>query len=195
MTNTRTLAIVAWSALVLAAGAFVLSGAAAVVAKRHLPGASLKPRKFGILRLDRKRKFPASVLPRNVFDHCSPETVKIGTVCMMTNPYPLEKDDIGRNDFFFATQKCAQLGGYLPTRRRKRCNTSPSTTTPTTVASPAASRSASRRTSAAPSTSPRARRGSSNELEPVGFEQKTASTPLAVYMVFMGTQPCLFKKQ
>jgi hypothetical protein len=115
MTNPRTVGIVAWAALVLALGAFVLSGAAESVAKRHLPGPSLKPRKFGVLRLNAKGKFPPSVLPRTVFDHCSPETVKIGTVCMMTSPYPLEKGDIGRNDYFFATQKCAQLGGYLPT--------------------------------------------------------------------------------
>lgn len=115
MTNPRTVGIVAWSALVLALGAFVLSGTAESLAKRALPGPSVQPRKFGILRLNRKKKFPASVLPGKVFDHCSPETVKIGTVCMMTNPYPLEKDDIGRNDYFFATQKCAQLGGYLPT--------------------------------------------------------------------------------
>ena len=73
------------------------------------------PRKFGLLRLNAKKKFPASVLPQDVFDRCSPETVKIGTVCMMTSPYPLEKDDIGKNDYFFATQKCAELGGYLPT--------------------------------------------------------------------------------
>ncbi len=115
MSNPRTVGIVAWSALVLALGAFVFSGAAESLAKRHLPGPSLKPRKFGVLRLNKKKKFPASVFPARVFDHCSPETVKIGTVCMMTNPYPLEKDDVGRNDFFFATQKCAQLGGYLPT--------------------------------------------------------------------------------
>jgi hypothetical protein len=115
MTNPRTAGIVAWSALVLALGAFVFSGAAESIAKGRLPGPSLKPKKFGILRLNGKRKFPASVLPGKVFDHCSPETVKIGTVCMMTNPYPLEKGDVGRNDYFFATQKCAQLGGYLPT--------------------------------------------------------------------------------
>jgi hypothetical protein len=115
MTNQRTVGIVAWTALAFALGAFVLSGAAESIAKRHLPGPSLKPRKFGVLRLNAKRKFPPSVLPRTVFDNCSPETVKIGTVCMMTNPYPLEKGDIGRNDYFFATQKCAQLGGYLPT--------------------------------------------------------------------------------
>jgi hypothetical protein len=114
-TNPRTVGIVAWAALALALGAFVLSGAGEVIAKRHLPGASLKPRKFGILRLNKKRKFPPGVLPGKVFDRCSPETVKIGTVCMMTNPYPLERDEIGTSDYFFATRKCASLGGYLPT--------------------------------------------------------------------------------
>ena len=27
----------------------------------------------------------------------------------------MERSEIGRNDYFFATQKCAALGGYLPT--------------------------------------------------------------------------------
>jgi hypothetical protein len=115
MKSPRTVAAVAWSALVLALSAFVLSGAGEVLAKRALPGPSLKPRKFGILRLNAKKKFPVGVLPAKVFDHCSPETVKIGTVCMMTSPYPLERDEIGKSDFFFATRKCASLGGYLPT--------------------------------------------------------------------------------
>jgi hypothetical protein len=115
MKSPRSTAVAAWSALVLAVGAFVLAGIGDVVAKPRLPGPSLKPKKFGVLRLNAKKKFPASVLPREVFDHCSPETVKIGTVCMMTNPYPLERDEIGTSDYFFATRKCASLGGYLPT--------------------------------------------------------------------------------
>src|SRR5262245_59954838 len=98
MTNPRTTGLVAWAALGLALGAFILSGAAQSLAARALPGPSLKPQKFGILRLNKKKKFPASVLPGKVFDHCSSETVRIGTVCMMTNPYPLEKGDIGKND-------------------------------------------------------------------------------------------------
>ncbi|HEX5983763.1 MAG TPA: hypothetical protein VFY69_06090 [Solirubrobacterales bacterium] len=115
MTDRRSTNLVAWAALVLALAAFVFSGAGGAIAAKVLPGPSLKPKKFGILRLNAKRKFPASVLPKSVFARCSPETVKIGTVCMMTNPYPLEKDEIGVNDYFFATQKCASLGGYLPT--------------------------------------------------------------------------------
>ncbi len=115
MTSPRATNRVAWAALVLALAAFVLSGAGASIAAKVLPGPSLKPKKYGVLRLNAKKKFPASVLPNGVFDHCSPETVKIGTVCMMTNPYPLEKSEIGKNDYFFASQKCASLGGYLPT--------------------------------------------------------------------------------
>jgi hypothetical protein len=115
MTKIRKTNPVAWSALVLSLVALVFAGVVESNAARHLPGPSLKPQKFGILRLNKKKKFPASVLPAKVYDHCSPETVKIGTVCMMTNPYPLEKGDIGKNDYFFATQKCAELGGYRPT--------------------------------------------------------------------------------
>jgi hypothetical protein len=115
MTNTRATSLAAWAALILALAAFVFSGAGRSIAANMLPGPSLQPKKFGILRLNAKKKFPASVLPKSVFAGCSPETVKIGTVCMMTNPYPLEKDEIGKADYFFATQKCAGLGGYLPT--------------------------------------------------------------------------------
>ncbi len=114
-TNSRLTAIAAWSALALSLAAMLLAGAVISDAAKRLPGPSLQPKKFGILRLSKKKKFPASVLPVKVFDRCSPETVRIGTVCMMTNTYPLEKGDIGKNNYFFATQKCAELGGYLPT--------------------------------------------------------------------------------
>lgn len=113
--NSRPTTIAAWAALAFSLAALLLAGAVVSDAAKRLPGPSLKPKKFGILRLDKRKKFPASVLPAKVFDRCSPETVRIGTVCMMTNPYPLEKGEIGKNDYFFATQKCAELGGYLPT--------------------------------------------------------------------------------
>lgn len=131
MTNPRITAYAAWSALALALAAFVLAGVVETNAAKPLPGPSLKPRKFGILRLNAKKKFPARAIPvvrrarfanrlgkrraRAFFDRCSPETVKIGTVCMMTNPYPLEPTEVGQNNYFFATRKCASLGGYLPT--------------------------------------------------------------------------------
>jgi hypothetical protein len=115
MSSPRATNLAAWAALALSLAAFVFAGIGVSEAARRLPGPSLTPKKFGILRLNAKKRFPRSVLPASVFARCSPETVKIGTVCMMTNPYPLEKDEIGKNDYFFATKKCAALGGYLPT--------------------------------------------------------------------------------
>lgn len=120
--------------LICALAVVVVALATAVdtdAAKNRLPGPSLKPQKFGILRLDREAMYPASVIPQvrqaknakrlggksaeSLLDGCSPQTVQIGTVCMMSNPYPITSEEIGRNDYFFATQKCAELGGYLPT--------------------------------------------------------------------------------
>jgi hypothetical protein len=98
---------------------------------RRFPGPSLKPRKFGILRLNRKKQFPARVIPkvrrarnadllggrgaRRYRDRCSAETVDLGTICILSNPYPLTKEEVGRNNYFFATRRCVELGGYLPT--------------------------------------------------------------------------------
>ena len=102
----------------------VLASATAVIA-----AGGLKP--GGLLRLDKKGKVPQKALPkvrasrnadrlagrraRAYRDRCSPETVNLGTFCLMTNPYPLDNTEIGRNDYFFATARCVELGGYLPT--------------------------------------------------------------------------------
>lgn len=131
MNNPRAISLAAWAALALALVAVVLSTTADSDAAKGLPGASSKPRKFGLLRLDRKAKFPASAIPtvrrarnadriggrraRALLDRCAPETVDLGTVCMMASPYPLTREQVGRNDYFFATQACSELGGYLPT--------------------------------------------------------------------------------
>lgn len=121
----------------LAALAALLSLAAVVIAvdseaaKQRLPGPSLHPQKFGLLRLDAKKMYPSKVIPKvkraknadklggkkvgSLLDKCSPQTVQIGTVCMMSNPFPLTNEEVGKSDYFFATQKCADFGGYLPT--------------------------------------------------------------------------------
>lgn len=46
---------------------------------------------------------------------CAPETVDLGTWCLQSALYPLADDEVGRNDYLFATQKCVDLGGWLPT--------------------------------------------------------------------------------
>lgn len=115
----------------LALGAVALATVESDAARERLPGASLKPKKFGILRLDRNAMYPASVIPKvrksrdadrlagkkakKFEDRCSPQTVSIGTVCMMSSPFPVDREDLGKTDYFFATQACADAGGYLPT--------------------------------------------------------------------------------
>lgn len=114
MRTKRRIGALGWSLLALAVLTASFMAVSSGAAKR-LPGPSLEPQKFGILRLDRKAKFPARVMPRAVFDRCAAQTVEIGTVCMMSNPFPLKAEQVGRNDYFFATKACAKLGGYLPT--------------------------------------------------------------------------------
>lgn len=70
--NSRLTAIAAWSALAFSVAALLFAGAVVSGAANRLPGASVKPQKLGILRLNKKKKFPASVLPAKVFDRCSP---------------------------------------------------------------------------------------------------------------------------
>jgi len=129
----KTTALIASAALLLALTALVMSTVEDSQAqkRRGLPGASLKPKKLGLLRLNRKKQFPSSVIPkvrrarnsdrlagrrvRGLLDRCSAETVDLQTFCLLSSPYPVDKKDIGKNNYFFATQTCVELGGYLPT--------------------------------------------------------------------------------
>ena len=45
---------------------------------------------------------------------CPPDTVDIGTYCMESAPYPLTKEDLGKNNFIFASKTCEKAGGWLP---------------------------------------------------------------------------------
>src|SRR6202030_2594223 len=125
--------LVAWAALGVAvvSVAFSMTGVSDAVRKHVFPGASTKPRPYGILRLDKHKKFPARVIPKvgaakradrlggkrlkDLTTDCAPNTIDFGTWCLMNAPYGLSNDEVGKNDYFFATQKCVDLGGYLPT--------------------------------------------------------------------------------
>lgn len=92
-------------------------------AKKHKAGA--------VVRLARGGKIPAKLLPvaprakradrvggrtaEDLSGSCPPEAVDLGTWCLSSAPYPLENDEIGKNDYLFATQTCVELGGWLPT--------------------------------------------------------------------------------
>ena len=46
---------------------------------------------------------------------CAPTTVDLGSWCLDASTQPLTNDEVGKNDYLFATQRCVELGGYLPT--------------------------------------------------------------------------------
>lgn len=111
------------AALVLSLVALVMSSAGVSIAGHA------KPRP--VVRLDRKGKVPVSLLPKvpraknadklgglsgtALSLKCNDVSVDMGTWCLMSAPYAVTPDEVGKNDYFFATQKCADMGGYLPT--------------------------------------------------------------------------------
>jgi hypothetical protein len=88
---------------------------------------STKPYAGGILLLGKNKKFPAKAIPAvseadtlsgktaaELEPACPRSTVDLGTWCLEKNLYPVSKEDAGKNDYFWASQKCAELGGFLP---------------------------------------------------------------------------------
>jgi hypothetical protein len=88
---------------------------------------SAKPRAGGVLLLGKTRKFPAAAIPTvkeasrvggktaaQLEGTCPPDTVNIGSWCMDTAPYPLTNADVGKNNFIWASKKCEEEGGWLP---------------------------------------------------------------------------------
>jgi hypothetical protein len=89
---------------------------------------SAKPRANSLLLLGHNKQFPAAAIPTvgnarhlggkalaDVEPSCQPTTVDIGTWCLMTSFYPLTNAQAGQNNYFWASQACARMGGYLPT--------------------------------------------------------------------------------
>jgi hypothetical protein len=130
MTPNRTNRF-AIAALVVSCVALIASttGLANAAKKAILPSA--KPKANGLLLLNKKKQFPASVIPTvkrakvanglsddaaaALAPSCAPEAVDLGTWCLLASPYPLTNEEIGKNSYFWASQKCVELGGYLPT--------------------------------------------------------------------------------
>jgi hypothetical protein len=87
---------------------------------------SSKPYAGGILVLGKNKKFPAAAIPTvkdsdevggmNVeqLSSCPGPTVNLGTWCLETSPYPLTNQEIGQNNWFWASQTCVEKGGFLP---------------------------------------------------------------------------------
>jgi len=88
---------------------------------------SAKPHAGGVLLLGKNKKFPASAIPTvknssrvgnktvaQLEGSCLPDTVDIGTWCLESAPFPLTKEELGKNNFAWASQKCEEEGGWLP---------------------------------------------------------------------------------
>jgi hypothetical protein len=114
----------------LAPGSTLRLDAHGKVPKSALPfTVSSKPRRGALLRLGKSKRFPASALPRRVpnaarlngkagsayLSKCPEDSVEFGSWCLMSSVFPLDTKDVGKNDYFFASQTCAEVGGYLPT--------------------------------------------------------------------------------
>jgi hypothetical protein len=88
---------------------------------------STRPHAGGILLLGSNGKFPASAIPTvhnaqrlggksaaELEGTCPPKTVDLGSYCMDAAPYPLTKEQAGKNSFIFASKTCQKEGGWLP---------------------------------------------------------------------------------
>lgn len=134
-TGTAALAISIISLIVASSGvASAIGGGHGHRGHRHARLAiaghriSAKPYPGGLLLLGGNRKFPAAAIPtvrdanrlggkrlEELEPSCPGDTVDLGTWCLETSPYPLTNQDIGLNNWFWATQTCVAAGGYLPT--------------------------------------------------------------------------------
>jgi hypothetical protein len=120
------------TAIALVALVFSTTGAAdaarhAIVSAINGHPVSTVPHAGGILLLGHNRKFPASAIPTvheaqkvggktasEIGGTCLPNTVDLGTYCMETAPFPLTKENQGKNNFIFASKTCQKAGGWLP---------------------------------------------------------------------------------
>jgi hypothetical protein len=120
------------AALVVSLLTFVLSvTGAAQAARTAVVNVVSKPKANAVLRLDKHGKFPAKAIPKvasaknadqlkgktlnDVTENCDPQSVDLGTWCLQAALYPLPNSDIGKNNYFYATQACVEAGGFLPT--------------------------------------------------------------------------------
>ncbi len=92
---------------------------------------STKPHSDGLLLLGQDAKFPASAIPtvrsaenatalngksaQDLTPTCPSSTESLGTWCLEISPYPLTPEEQGENNYFWASKRCVEEGGWLPT--------------------------------------------------------------------------------
>lgn len=127
--SSTTLALAALVVSVVAL-TFTATGVGQARKASSTPRASTTPRAGGLLLLGPDRRFPARAIPTvdqartatrlgsrteaQLTLSCPANTVDLGTWCVQSSVQPVEPADVGKNDYFFATQTCVELGGWLP---------------------------------------------------------------------------------
>jgi hypothetical protein len=119
--------VVALIALVFSTTGLADAGRHAVISVLDGHPVSASPRAGGVLLLGRNAKFPAAAIPKvknasrvdgktaeELAGTCPPATVDLGTWCLDSAPYPLTKQDAGKNNFIWASKACEAQGGWLP---------------------------------------------------------------------------------
>jgi hypothetical protein len=119
--------IVALVALVLSTTGLADAARRAVVSAIGGHPVSVTPHAGGVLLLGKNRKFPAAAIPtvkeasrvggktaEELAGTCPPDTVNLGSYCMDSAPYPVTNAEAGKNNFIWASKKCQEEGGWLP---------------------------------------------------------------------------------
>lgn len=88
---------------------------------------SAKPRAGGILLLGKNGTFPAAAIPAaydtsrldgktaaELEPTCPPSAADMGTWCLDLSTYPLREQEPGVDNWFWASRRCVELGGFLP---------------------------------------------------------------------------------
>jgi hypothetical protein len=114
------------------AAALLVSVVGLVMAMTGMAASQGKPRPHGPVYLNAKGKLPLSVLPtvptaknaralggagRQKLSVSCPVSgaVDMGSWCLEGSTYKVPTADVGKNNYAYATQKCVEEGGWLPT--------------------------------------------------------------------------------
>lgn len=114
----------------LSSAALLVALIALVFSMGGLAGAKKGSSAGQVVYLNKKGKIPAKYLPPLTAKNAKklggatrgklsvncpiPNAVDLGTWCLESGPYPVPPEDIGKNDYLYATQKCVKAGGWLP---------------------------------------------------------------------------------
>lgn len=129
-TRRRSLPMVMAAAALVCSLAGLVFSMAGLALSQDKPAGGLRP--HGLVHLNAKGKIPLAALPtvaqaenarklggasRNRLTARCPvsNAVDLGTWCLESTTFRVPVADAGKNDYFYATQKCVKEGGWLPT--------------------------------------------------------------------------------